>query len=155
LIAFEQYRTIYINNMPSFQNTFGKEESDKNLSYDNTAFLHFSISLSVALIALLICMLVYRFISDKQSKRLRQVKSSPLFSKQVKIEKKLEWRRQLSGDIINKVLLIVALSIVAWLATQAVREQGTNLKGFDPYELLGVEFDTPIDKIRKAYRYIY
>jgi preprotein translocase subunit Sec63 len=139
--------------MPSFKNTFGKEETDKNLTYDNTAFLHFSISISVALIALLVCMLVHHFMSDKHSKRLRQAKSLPMFSKQVQIEKKLELRRILEGGAINKILLIVALVIVTCLGFQYVREQGTTLKGFDPYELLGVQLDTPIEKIKKAYRF--
>jgi flagellar biosynthesis/type III secretory pathway M-ring protein FliF/YscJ len=106
--------------MPSFKNTFGKEETDKNLTYDNTAFLQFTISLSVVLIALLVYILVYRFISDKQSKRLRQVKSSPLFSRQVLIEKKLEWRRIVAGGVINKILLIVGMIILAWLAMRSV-----------------------------------
>lgn len=69
--------------MPSFKNTFGKEETEKNLQYDNTAFLHFGVSLSVALILVLLGSLIYQFFADRQSKRLRQAKRNNLLPKQV------------------------------------------------------------------------
>ncbi len=31
-------------------------------------------------------------------------------------------------------------------------ESSQEIKGFDPYEILGVEQDAPIEKIKKAYR---
>ena len=69
--------------MPSFKNTFGKEETEKNLQYDNTAFLHFGVSLSVALILVLLGSLIYQFFADRQSKRLRHAKRNNLLPKQV------------------------------------------------------------------------
>lgn len=33
-----------------------------------------------------------------------------------------------------------------------LREKGDNMKGFDPYEILEVEPDAPIEKIKKSYR---
>lgn len=51
-----------------------------------------------------------------------------------------------------KLLIIAVLTIVVVLTTWNIGEQGSHLKGFDPYELLGVQFDTPVDRIKKAYR---
>lgn len=33
-----------------------------------------------------------------------------------------------------------------------LKETGSNMKGFDPYEILEVDPGTPIDKIKKSYR---
>lgn len=138
--------------MPSFKNTFGKEETEKNLQYDNTAFLHFSVSLSVALIAVLLGTLIYNFLVDRRSKMLRQAKRYNILPKQVQLESSLQSKRLLSRSVICRLLLIGALVVVAMFAKQSISEQGSHLKGFDPYELLGVQFDTPPDRIKKAYR---
>jgi preprotein translocase subunit Sec63 len=39
------------------------------------------------------------------------------------------------------------------MAYQKSKSSDTVLKGFDPYELLGVDFNTELPQIRKAYRY--
>lgn len=31
-------------------------------------------------------------------------------------------------------------------------EENTKMIGFDPYEILGVEYEAPVNKIKKAYR---
>lgn len=38
------------------------------------------------------------------------------------------------------------------ICTQTILESKDEIKGFDPYEILGVEQDAPIERIKKAYR---
>lgn len=139
--------------MPSFKNTFGKEETEKNLQYDNTAFLHFSVSLSVALVVLLVFTTLYKLWNDRQSKRVKQARRSGILPRQVQIEAGLRTKRLLSSSVITKLIVVAVLIVVVMLASKTIGEEGSHLKGFDPYELLGVQFDTPPDQIRKAYRY--
>lgn len=49
--------------------------------------------------------------------------------------------------------LIVLFAVIWWQAYDKIESSGNQLKGFDPYELLGVEYDAPIDRVKKAYRY--
>lgn len=139
--------------MPNFKSTFGKEETDKNLQYDNTAFIHFAISLMVASIFLLVFLVLRKFVKDRQSKLLRQVKNNPIFSRQVEVEKKLAAKRARSSDVLIKLGLIVGLLLTTYFAIHYVQEEGTKLQGFDPYELLGLEYGAPPEKIKKAFRY--
>lgn len=84
---------------------------------------------------------------------LRQVKNNPIFSRQVEVEKKLAAKRARSSDVLIKLGLIVGLLLTTYFAIHYVQEEGTKLQGFDPYELLGLEYGAPPEKIKKAFRY--
>jgi preprotein translocase subunit Sec63 len=51
-----------------------------------------------------------------------------------------------------KLFAIIILATATCLAFANVSDKKNQIKGFDPYELLGVDSSTPIEKIRKAYR---
>jgi preprotein translocase subunit Sec63 len=44
---------------------------------------------------------------------------------------------------------LIGLSVIAY---QTAKTSDTVLKGFDPYELLGVDYNTELPQIKKAYR---
>lgn len=54
--------------MSSFKDTFQKEETSKNLQYDNIAFLHFTISLTVVGIVLLLFFIIKDLFFNKKYK---------------------------------------------------------------------------------------
>lgn len=63
-----------------FKNTFGKDDSDHNLQYDNTAFLFFLISISLSISILLIYFIIKQVSQGaKSSKEYNLVKNNPLF----------------------------------------------------------------------------
>lgn len=50
--------------------------------------------------------------------------------------------------MILMILIIVALVQCFFV----LQETGSSMKGFDPYEILEIDPDTPIQKIKKSYR---
>lgn len=101
---------------------------------------------------LFVVLLIRQRATDQRSKRLRKVITHPLFAKQVRLEQKLESNRFRSRSVLWKIGVVGALAVVWFLAKREIELQGNHLKGFDPYELLGVEFDAPVENIKKAYR---
>ena len=136
-----------------FKNTFGKDDSEHNLQYDNTAFLFFVISLSVTVSFVLIYFIVRQIVQGgKSSKEYRLVRNNPLFKEKLE---GLKGRLPLvytSASFVLKILLLISLVVITQLCFDKTQTSSTVLKGFDPYELLGVDFDTPIPQIKKAYR---
>ena len=51
-----------------------------------------------------------------------------------------------------KVLLLVALLFGTAHCLSVISGSQEQMKGFDPFEILGVEQDAPIERIKKAYR---
>lgn len=48
------------------------------------------------------------------------------------------------------MVIILALTYASYCYTQA--EASQKMIGFDPYEILGVDIDAPVNTIKKAYR---
>lgn len=57
-----------------------------------------------------------------------------------------------SFSFVSKVLILTILIGVSVFCFVKTQTSSTILKGFDPYELLGVDFNTPIPQVKKAYR---
>lgn len=98
-------------------------------------------------------MLVREIMRGGKSRReYNLVKNDPIFKDKLKgLEKRLP-SVYASPAFILKLLALVALVGVSVVAYRKAASSDTSLKGFDPYELLGVDFNTPIAQIRKAYR---
>lgn len=61
---------------------FFKSDSDDNLQYDDTAFMHFSMSATI-ITSLIFTILIIIGYSNDQPKRISQIKSLPLFKKKL------------------------------------------------------------------------
>lgn len=136
-----------------FKNTFGKDDSEHNLQYDNTAFLYFLISMSATISVMLIYLIIKQLTKGgKSRKEYDLVKNNPLFKEKAKIINKLLPSVYSSGSFILKVLVLGLLIGISIMAYQTAKTSDTVLKGFDPYELLGVDYNTELPQIKKAYR---
>ena len=51
-----------------------------------------------------------------------------------------------------QVVLLILICFGMYQCFIVLQEEGDKMKGFDPYEILGVDPDAPIEKIKKAYR---
>ena len=61
---------------------FNKSDSQENLQYDDTAFLHFAIS-TTAITAVLFVLLIFRDISARKKKNIGQVRKLQHFKKKL------------------------------------------------------------------------
>lgn len=99
-------------------------------------------------------LLIKQIIKGGKSRREYQlVKNNPIFQDKIKALANKIPSVYTSWQFIFKVLVLTLLIGVSVLAYQTSKTSDTILKGFDPYELLGVDFNTPIPQIKKAYRY--
>lgn len=129
---------------------FFKSESDDNLQYDDTAFMHFSISFSVVT-ALVFVVFIVREYSNNQLKGLSSIKSLPIFKK--KIDNTNKKKKSYFGTWSfgwKLIVVILAMTFIAYFYSQV--EGDSKMIGFDPHEILGVDIDAPVNAIKKAYR---
>ena len=117
-----------------FKNTFGKDDSERTLQYDNTAFLYFAISFLVTFSVVLVVSIVRQIArGDKSKKEYDLVKKDPIFKEVLKGVKPRLTSVYTSKSLLLKVGLLV-LFVTASVGFYRKAQSSTNtLKGFDPY----------------------
>lgn len=117
-----------------FKNTFGKDSGERNLQYDNTAFLFFIMSVSVTL-AVTLFFLILRHIKTggKSRREYNLVEKDALFEEKRKALKNKLPSVYASFSFIIKFILFIVFVAVAIVAFDKAEGQNTTLKGFDPY----------------------
>jgi len=144
--------------MPNFQDSFRRDKgADSNLQYDDTAFCFFLLSLLITVSIPLLFSVLRPIICGR-----RPVKNCPCAPCGAKLQRICRATRfsfvsfsyalkvsRLHFNFQIAILIVLAISIFNLYAVVKHTEQ---IKGFDPYEILGISRDTPPPLIRKAYR---
>ena len=81
-----------------------------------------------------------------------KLKKSGLYEKQLGNDMKKNGSYFMSGSFCLKFFFLVCVVIVVTGCSYIVSTQDGQMIGFDPYEILGVEYEAPTNKIKKAYR---
>ena len=129
---------------------FNKSDSQENLQYDDTAFMHFTMSACAVTVIIFTC-LMYRDIAARRKKNINQVRKLAHFKSKLNNSAKIETGYVKTSGFITKLVIII-LSILVGLWAYSNMGDGSKMIGFDPYEILGVEMDASIITIKKAYR---
>lgn len=137
----------------SFRDTFTRNSSNENLQYDDTAAYHFL----TTMLLLIAIPLFYNIIKALLNPfghipRLKEIEDKPQFVKKIAKFKKENKYKFVNCWFIVKVLLAIGILFGLVHCFFVLREKGDTMKGFDPYEILEVEPDAPIEKIKKSYR---
>lgn len=130
---------------------FQEEKDDSNLQYDDTAFLYFVASALIVASTVTLCFIVnqLRRLSIPNRKLLA---ANPLYHRPLKNLEQLKRKQVFNLSLLGKLLLFAILvGLVTWVYFES--SQGTNkMKGFDPFEILGVKQGATLREIKKAYR---
>ena len=129
---------------------FNKSDSQDNLQYDDTAFMHFTLSIC-CIATVVFAFLIYRDMAARTKKNLKQVRKMAHFKRKLENTEKME-TSYLKTSAFGIKIGIIAASILVGLWAYSNMGDGSQMIGFDPYEILGVDMDASIITIKKAYR---
>lgn len=134
----------------SFFGSFSKSETSDTLQYDDTAFLHFAISVC-SMITLVLAVLIYRDLKAERKNNYAATKSVQYFKPRV--EKALKKRKNyfLTTRFVYKFLGVVMCAGFGLFCFLSINPD-SKMIGFDPYEILQVSMDAPVSTIKKSYR---
>lgn len=152
--------------MSGFKDTFTKDEDQKDvLGYDDTAFKFFASTVLLVIAIPWTHRMIMNFLYpgkdrlekawptvDKQKRKFTRCTTTEMQKKYETIQK--ETRKSSAGDkfwMVCKILILAAI----WVAIFYVFTQitgGQDIKGFDPFAILGVESGSTPAEIKKAYR---
>ena len=142
--------------MSGFKETFTKEEGgEKNLDYDDSAFLYFAGVLEL----LTFCPLLYVFIKKKilgydGKKKFSGIDMNSVHCPCSLCQTKLQSRKILQTESkfgfsgVLQLLLIIFIAFLLYLTVEAIMNSPTDIKKFDPYEILGIEIGATEKKIK-------
>ena len=144
---------------------FGKDSQDETLQYDDAAFLYFAITaLSCMIVPLgysVFMRAVFpsaRFDSRNFRKLTHEGKKIRYCTCKSMVDKAERQRRQFTkwSTILDRPFwvraVILAMLVTGWINTFNGLSTATEVKTFDPFEILGVEKDATDKEIKKAYR---
>ena len=139
----------------SFQENFSRQESE-NLKHDDNAFYYFATSILTSLLV----PLTYKLIIQPMLYGEMVIKTDPNAIKNCVCDicrERMKFRQSLHRfAFINKWFLVkLGILTVFWyfLIYSYIQVKDIEpLRGFVPYEILGVEKNAPISAVRKAYR---
>lgn len=124
------------------------------LDYDNNAFYYFAITLLCFYIIPGTYYFLYELYEAFLKKLPNEIKSRTNIEKNKvnKLEKEFKGFKRLNkwSFIINTILLIIAYICFIYLFLMVY--QDGEVSRFDPYQILGVDQDTELNDIKKAYR---
>lgn len=131
---------------------FNKSDGKDNLQYDDTAFLHFAIS-ACAVTSIVFTGLIIQDIRQnrKSKKEFEELKKIPFMKERVIKEEKKQ-KGYFSTSSFWFKLFILVISVLSGVLAWGNISQDSKMIGFDPYEILGVDMDAPVNTIKKAYR---
>lgn len=138
----------------SFRETFGRSSSSsENLRYDDLASYHFLVTLLViAIVPLGYSILKTIFNPFGRFPNVTHLQEKRQFREKIDRFKKEHRYSYITCGFVFKILLLGAMVWGAAYSFAAISESQDQIQGFDPYEILGVEQNAPLDKIKKAYR---
>jgi translocation protein SEC63 len=131
-----------------------REENNKMLDYDNSAFYYFSITL----LSFYILPGTYYFLSELYDAFLSKPPTETLARTSLEQNKSKKLQKQIKGItklykwsfILNFIILIFAYICFIYLFLMVY--QDGEVSRFDPYQILGVEIGTEMNEIKRAYR---
>ena len=129
---------------------FNKSESEENLQYDDTAFMHFSISICIVTATLFFALIIREY-SSCQLKGLKKIQNLPIFQKKIKNTQKTT-KSYFGTFAFWWKLMVVFSSIFIAISCYSMVAGNQQMIGFDPHEILGVDIDASISTIKKSYR---
>ena len=148
--------------MSGFKETFTKEEGgERNLDYDDSAFLYFAGVLEI----IILLPLLYSFIKTKLLRIFPKEKLSISNLDQCSLhcscascaERRASYKdpnasRRFGKSGLLQLLLILGLAYLLYLTVDGIVNSPVGIKRFDPYELLGIEIGATDKQIRSAFR---
>ena len=148
--------------MSGFKETFTKEEGgEKNLDYDDSAFLYFAGVLQI----IVFIPLTYYFIKNKILKykstdkpSLSTIDKTSLHcSCSLCVNQRNTYKDPKSSESFGfggffHLICIILLGYLFYLTIDGIMNSPAGIKRFDPYELLGVEIGATEKQIRSAFR---
>ena len=111
---------------------FGKDESEKNLQYDDIAFVHFLLSACGAVAICLTISILIDIFSIKR-KPYGKLKKSGIFNKQLTNAQKKHGSYFMSSSFCVKFFILIGVIAVVSGCSYIVNTQDGKMIGFDPY----------------------
>ncbi|CAD8187474.1 unnamed protein product [Paramecium octaurelia] len=123
--------------------------SDQEFDPSDFAFLYFAISIIiVAIIPLTYSLIKQPFQSMKLNPKYKKAPATAKKAIEIDIQRNLFYKKK---GFYWKLFFWVLLMMI-FINTYQQLPDPELMKGFDPYEVLGVKSYTPVDQIKKAYR---
>ena len=115
---------------------FHEPGNDSNLQYDNTAFLYF-LATSLLMLILTLTTHLLNTLLHLPIKLPPKLTQNRIFTQKVKNLESVKFHRGINLTFAVKIVLLLLLGMTfAWLYENSSVTQ--KMKGFDPYDILGV-----------------
>jgi len=154
--------------MSSFRDTFTKDEQrEGQLNYDDTGFIFFAAAVLVSiLVPWTVSILKHILFPDASVHSegqfpLKSAKGSTLVYcktsamtqrlNEAKAEKR-KWKNRFSTPLIVKTLVVGVLWAALYSMAETIAASHTEIKSFDPFEILEISISASDQEIKKAYR---
>ena len=131
---------------------FRQEGDDSNLQYDDAGFLYFLASLFSVTAFLLGISLFRTLFSLTLSSEMSKLKTNPAFRPKLNNIRSSKKRKFLNQGFFIKLGVFVLCTFAFMMIYDESRKTENKLKGFDPYDILGVDKGATLREIKKAYR---
>lgn len=148
--------------MSGFKETFTKEEgNERNLDYDDSAFLYFAGVLQIVFMIPLLYSFIKRKVfriypSEKLSISTLHANSlhcaCSVCANKRKSYKDPSSSKGFGFAGVVQLVLILLLAYLFYLTIEGIINSPAGIKSFDPYELLGIEIGATDKQIRSAFR---
>jgi preprotein translocase subunit Sec63 len=116
---------------------FSDQSGQNNLQYDNAAFFFFLATLLIVG-AIIILFFLLKDWKDSQIPRSKVVSSISVLQPQFEATKVLKRSVLKSFGLKIKIFGLVLIGVLLWLINIQIRNTENKLKGFDPYNILGL-----------------
>ena len=154
--------------MSSFRDTFTKDEQrEGQLNYDDTGFVFFAAAVLVSILVPWTLSILRHIVFPDSALHsegqfpLKSAKGSPLvYCKTSAMEKKLseakaekrKWSNRFSNSLIIKTVVIGILWAFLFSMAETIASSHSEIKSFDPFEILEISVSASDQEIKKAYR---
>ena len=155
--------------MSSFRDTFTKDEQrEGQLNYDDTGFLFFAAAVLVSILVPWTLSILWHIVYPDSSvhtegqfplksvgkgSALSYCKTSAMMKKltEAKVEKR-KWSNRFSKSLMAKTLIVGVLWAALISMSETIANSHTEIKSFDPFEILEITISATDQEIKKAYR---
>jgi preprotein translocase subunit Sec63 len=130
---------------------FQEEGDDSNLQYDDAAFMYFIASTLIVATATIFVFVLRDLLSLRISDR-STIERTGRLNKQLVNLAALKRRKVFTLRFFLKIAVIGALVGLTIGVFEQSRRAENKMKGFDPYEILGLSRSATLRDVKKAYR---
>jgi hypothetical protein len=132
---------------------FQQEGDDSNLQYDDAAFLYF-IASALAVGAICSIALALKDLLSISVPNAPKIRRAGFLDEKLAALTAYKKGQAITGFFFAKLVVAAVLAVGIIGIYSVAQSNDKKMKGFDPFEILGLEAGATLRDVKKAYRYI-